>query len=90
MKGLHARASVKFVKCAEQFDATVDVIRDDMRVTATSIMGLMMLTAGPGVVLTLEATGAEAQHALDALSALVACGFDEDCVGEAATRPGGR
>ena len=80
IKGLHARASAKFVKCAETFDAEIDVIRDDMSVCATSIMGLMMLAAGPGTELQLVARGADAAAALAALKALVDCGFDEACV----------
>ena len=59
-KGLHARASAKFVKCAESFDATVRVMRDGQSVGGTSIMGLMMLAAGPGAVIMLEAEGPEA------------------------------
>lgn len=80
VKGLHARASAKFVKCAEAFDATVSVRKDDQSVCATSIMGLMMLAAGPGCVVTLYADGPEAAEVLDALEALVSCGFDEACV----------
>lgn len=80
VKGLHARASAKFVKCAETFDAEVTVYRDDMSVTATSIMGLMMLAAGPGTTLRMEATGTDARAALSALKALIDCGFDEECV----------
>ena len=80
VKGLHARASAKFVKCAELFEADVKVTRDDVTVSAISIMGLMMLTAGPGVTLTLDATGPEAEKALQALAELVACGFEEECV----------
>ena len=70
-KGLHARASAKFVKCAETFDATVRVMRDGQTVGGTSIMGLMMLAAGPGSVITLEAEGPEGPEAIDALVALV-------------------
>jgi phosphocarrier protein HPr len=80
IKGLHARASAKFVKCAETFDAEVTVYRDDLSVTATSIMGLMMLAAGPGTVLRLKGEGPEAKAALDALKNLIDCGFDEECV----------
>ncbi|MEL6299618.1 MAG: HPr family phosphocarrier protein [Pseudomonadota bacterium] len=80
VKGLHARASAKFVKCAERFDADVRVVREDMDVDATSIMGLMMLAASPGTILTLSASGPDAAAALKALSDLVACGFDEECV----------
>jgi phosphocarrier protein len=56
-KGLHARASAKFVKCAEMFNATVRVTRDDRTVGGTSIMSLMALAAGPGTEIVLEAEG---------------------------------
>ena len=79
-KGLHARASAKFVKCAEQFEATVTVARDGQTVGGTSIMGLLMLAAGPGTQLMISATGLEAPEAIEALEALVADGFGEDCV----------
>jgi phosphocarrier protein HPr len=77
-KGLHARASAKFVKCAETFDAEVKVTRDGQSVGGTSIMGLMMLAAGPGTCILIESEGAEAQQALAALVALVEDGFGED------------
>ena len=77
-RGLHARASAKFVKLAADFDAEVTVSREGQTVDARSIMGLMMLGAGPGSVLELKAEGAEAQAALDALCALVESRFDED------------
>jgi phosphocarrier protein len=78
-KGLHARASAKFVKCAEGFDATVRVIRDGHgAVGGTSIMGLMMLAAGPGTEITLEAEGPEGPEAIEALVALVESGFGEE------------
>ncbi|MEL6374960.1 MAG: HPr family phosphocarrier protein [Pseudomonadota bacterium] len=77
-KGLHARASAKFVKCAEQFDADIHVVRDDERVGATSIMGLMMLAASPGTRLTIEASGPQAAEAVRALKTLVGQGFGED------------
>jgi phosphocarrier protein HPr len=77
-KGLHARASAKFVKCAEAFDATVRVTRDGQSVGGTSIMGLMMLGAGPGSVITMEAEGPEAPEAIEALVALVEAGFGEE------------
>jgi phosphocarrier protein HPr len=76
-KGLHARASAKFVKCAEGFDATVRVIRDRHTVGGTSIMSLMSLAAGPGTELLLEAEGPEAPQAIEALVALVESGFGE-------------
>ena len=77
-RGLHARASAKFVKLAGGFDAEVTVTRDGQTVDARSIMGLMMLAAGPGCCIEIEAEGAEAEAALDALVELVANRFDED------------
>jgi phosphocarrier protein len=77
-RGLHARASAKFVKCAEGFNADITVSRDGMSVPATSIMGLMMLGAAMGTSITVAATGPEAEQALDALAQLVASKFDED------------
>ena len=77
-KGLHARASAKFVKCAERFQATVRVTRDGQTVGGTSIMGLMMLAAGPGCVIQLEAEGPQAPEAIEALVALVEDGFGEE------------
>jgi phosphocarrier protein HPr len=77
-KGLHARASAKFVKCAERFDATVRVLKDRHTVGGTSIMSLMALAAGPGTVLVLEADGPEGPQAIEALVALVESGFGED------------
>jgi phosphocarrier protein len=76
-KGLHARASAKFVKCAEMFNATVRVTRDDRTVGGTSIMSLMGLAAGPGTELVLEAEGPEGPEAIEALVALVESGFGE-------------
>ena len=77
-KGLHARASAKFVKLAAQFNATVHVAYNGYEVTATSIMGLMMLAAAPGATLSLRADGEDAQTAIDALCGLVAEGFGEE------------
>jgi phosphocarrier protein len=77
-KGLHARASAKFVKCAESFNATVRVTREGQTVGGTSIMGLMMLAAGPGSVIMLEAEGPDAPEAIEALVALVEAGFGEE------------
>ncbi len=79
-KGLHARASAKFVKCAEQFNAHVTVARDDVAVDGTSIMGLMMLAAGPGSLLHIVSTGPDGPEALAALIQLIESGFDEDLV----------
>jgi phosphocarrier protein len=77
-KGLHARASAKFVKCADSFNATVWVTRDDRTVGGSSIMSLMALAAGPGTVLYLEAEGPEGPEAIEALVALVEDGFGEE------------
>ena len=70
-KGLHARASAKFVRCAEQFDADIRVTREQNSVDGTSIMGLMMLGASIGTTLKLQATGREADVAIVALTALI-------------------
>jgi phosphocarrier protein HPr len=83
LKGLHARASAKFVKCAETYDATITVTRDGHSVGGTSIMGLMMLAAGPGAELHIAAQGPQGPEALQALVRLVEAGFDEECVGDA-------
>ncbi|HET7848921.1 MAG TPA: HPr family phosphocarrier protein [Pseudolabrys sp.] len=77
-KGLHARASAKFVQIAETFDAAITVTRGNETVGGTSIMGLMMLAAGPGSTITVQATGVQAEDAVDALCTLVASGFDEE------------
>ena len=77
-RGLHARASAKFVKCAEGFDADIRVSRDGQTVPATSIMGLMMLAAAMGTSITVEASGPQADAAIMALATLVATKFDED------------
>ena len=77
-KGLHARASMAFVKCVEEFDAEVTVMKDGLSVNGTSIMSLLMLAAGPGCEIELRARGAQAQAAIVSLAALVAAGFDEN------------
>ncbi len=77
-RGLHARASAKFVKCAESFNAEILVSRDGMTVPATSIMGLMMLGAAMGTAIQVEASGPDAEAAVDALAQLVASRFDEE------------
>ena len=77
-RGLHARASAKFVKLASGFDAEVRVSKDGQTVDARSIMGLMMLAAAPGCSIDIEAEGAEAEAAIDALADLVAARFEED------------
>jgi phosphocarrier protein HPr len=77
-KGLHARASAKFVQTAEQFDAAIIVTRNHETVGGTSIMGLMMLAAAPGTTISIQATGKQAQAAVDTLCALVADRFGEE------------
>jgi phosphocarrier protein len=81
-KGLHARASAKFVKLAERFDATITVTRDGQTVGGTSIMGLMMLAAGPGASLHITAEGPEGPEALEQLVTLVETGFGEELADE--------
>ncbi|MGL4289840.1 MAG: HPr family phosphocarrier protein [Phreatobacter sp.] len=76
-RGLHARASAKFVACADQFDAAVSVSRCGETVDGTSIMGLMMLAAGIGTSITVRATGRQASEAVDAIAVLVADRFGE-------------
>jgi phosphocarrier protein HPr len=80
IKGLHARASAKFVQCAGAFEAESRVTRDDQTVGGTSIMALMLLAAGPGAELKIEARGSDAAAALAALVGLVEDGFGEECV----------
>ncbi|MET0274244.1 MAG: HPr family phosphocarrier protein [Phenylobacterium sp.] len=77
-RGLHARASAKFVKLASTFDAEVKVSKDGQTVDARSIMGLMMLAAGPGCCIDIEAQGQDAAQAIEALAELVAGKFEED------------
>ena len=77
-KGLHARATAKFVQCVDRFDAEVKVTRCGETVGGDSIMGILTLGAGPGSTITVSASGAEAQKALDALAALVSGRFGED------------
>jgi phosphocarrier protein HPr len=77
-RGLHARASARFVQLAESFDATITVSKDQTVVAGTSIMDLMMLAAGPGSVIRVTAEGKDAAAALAALEALLAERFGED------------
>jgi phosphocarrier protein len=76
-RGLHARAAAKLVTLAERFSASVDVAKDGQSVSARSIMGLMMLGAGPGSTVRLSAEGFDAKEALDAVAALIEAGFHE-------------
>lgn len=84
-KGLHARASARFVKRAADFDADLTVSRDGMSVAGTSIMGLMMLAAAKGSSITISARGPEASQALEAIVDLIEAKFDED---QASGQPG--
>lgn len=77
-RGLHARASARFVRTAECFDADIQVTKDGVTVGGTSIMGLMMLAAGPGSTIFVQTRGPQAREALEALVDLVTTGFDED------------
>jgi phosphocarrier protein HPr len=77
-RGLHARASAKFVQMVERFDAEVWVTKGGETVGGTSIMGLMMLSAGPGTSIVVSAIGPEAQTAVDAIAELVASKFNEE------------
>ena len=76
-KGLHARASARFVQTVEKFDADVRVMRCGEIVGGTSSMGLMMLAASPGTTITVEATGKEAAEVIEALAALIESRFGE-------------
>jgi phosphocarrier protein HPr len=76
-KGLHARASAKFVQCCEAFDAEIKVTHCGETVGGTSIMGLLTLAAGQGRTITVAAMGPQAQEALEALEALLADRFGE-------------
>lgn len=77
-KGLHARASAKFVQTVEKFDADVRVTRAGETVGGTSIMGLMMLAASPGTTITVEAVGPQAAEVIEALTALIGGRFGEE------------
>ena len=77
-RGLHARAAARFVKLAWEYDAEITVTKTGASVSGRSIMGLMMLAAGPGSDLELSASGPDAARALDALAALIAGGFNEE------------
>ena len=77
-KGLHARATAKFVQCVDRFDAEIKVTRCGETVGGDSIMGILTLGAAMGSTITVSATGNEADAALNALAALVASRFGED------------
>jgi len=78
-RGLHARASAKFVKLAQSFQAVIEVEKDGLRVGGTSIMGLMLLAASPGCAIKIYASGEEAAAALEAIEALINDRFGEEC-----------
>ena len=77
-RGLHARAAAQVVKTAQQFDAVITVMHEGQTVTATSIMDLLLLAAGPGSTIVIQASGPQAEEALEALAALVANRFGEE------------
>ena len=77
-RGLHARASAKFVQMVETFDAAITVSKDGMTVGGTSIMGLMMLAASPGSSVVVSASGSQAEAALEALDQLIQNRFGEE------------
>lgn len=77
-RGLHARASAKFVKVAGAYNAEVMVRKNETEVSGISIMGLMMLAASPGSQIELRATGPAAEEVVNALTALIISKFDED------------
>jgi len=77
-KGLHARATAKLVQCIERFDAEVTISRCGETVGGNSIMGILTLGAGPGMTITVTASGSEADQAMAAIGALIASRFGED------------
>ncbi len=77
-RGLHARAAAKFVRLVEGFEAEVWVTKDGETVSGRSIMGLMMLGAGPGTSIDVAASGGDAAAALEAIRTMVEAKFDED------------
>jgi phosphocarrier protein len=77
-RGLHARAAARFVQCVERFEAQVMVTKDQHTVDGESIMGLMMLAAGPGSTVRVSARGSDAQAALATIAELIATKFGEE------------
>jgi phosphocarrier protein HPr len=77
-RGLHARASAKFVETASKFRSEITVVKDDNSVSGRSIMGLMMLAAAKGTIVELIANGPDAREAIAALTSLIAARFHED------------
>jgi phosphocarrier protein HPr len=77
-RGLHARAAAKFVKLAAGFDAEITVTKRGQTVSGLSILGLMMLAAGPGTELEITAAGREAEEAIEVLGSIIEARFEED------------
>ncbi|SEN73195.1 phosphocarrier protein [Pseudorhodobacter antarcticus] len=77
-KGLHARASAKFVEVVEAFDGTAEVTKDGMSVSGDSIMGLLMLAASRGTSISVKTSGSQSEPLMDALETLVKNLFGED------------
>jgi len=77
-RGLHARAAAKFVKLAAGFDAEITVSKRGQTVSGRSILGLMMLAAGPGTELEIAVTGREAAEAIEVLADIIFAKFEED------------
>ncbi len=77
-RGLHARAAAKFVKLASGFDAEITVAKRGQTVSGRSILGLMMLGAGPGTEIEISVSGREAEEAIEVLGGMVAARFEED------------
>ena len=83
-QGIHARPAEMFVRRAQQFKSKIEIVRDDYRIEAKSIMNLLTLGAAQGTKLTLEAEGSDAQEALDALAEVIEKNFlEEDAESEA-------
>jgi len=76
--GLHARAAIKLVELAQSFESTVTISNDEKNATADSVMGLLMLESAQGQQVRVSAEGNDAQMALDAVTALIEAGFDEE------------
>lgn len=76
--GLHARPASLLVKLAGKFESEIQLIKDDTEINAKSILGVMMLAAGPGQRITITADGNDAQEAVDAIASLITSGFGEE------------
>jgi phosphocarrier protein HPr len=75
--GLHARAAAKLVHCAAKYEADIKIRKGDEEVDAKSILGILLLAAGRGAVITLKADGVDEQEAVDAIEKLIDAKFDE-------------